>query len=231
MQKGRAPLPLPRRPSGPTREDRGPASIRDSRQRGAGRAGALPGGEGSLGPQVGSGQVRELAGHHALGVVVLPREACGRWKGRVIPWRVSQSRRQCHESPRPWPRAAPPVLRGAGPPPPPWSRNGPALRSVETQARWPWARAARGRPHACVSRKEVLSHGHGSRQGEDAPHPCVHRPRPTPPPHPARRPPASVMTKSLSRNAGEAVTKATSCDCALMTRAADHMIIMLGITQ
>lgn len=104
---------------------------------GAGRAvgGDLPGGESSLGsPQVGSGQVRELLGHHTLGVVIPPREACGKVaKPASSAWRLSQSSRQRHESPRP--RAAPQPCQEQGPP------AGAAL--AETQAWWPRALAAR----------------------------------------------------------------------------------------
>lgn len=67
---------------------------RETRGAGGGAGpGDSPGGEGSLGsPQVGSGQVRELLGHHALGIVVLPREACGKVAKPASPaWRSSQS--------------------------------------------------------------------------------------------------------------------------------------------
>lgn len=67
---------------------------RETRGAGGGAGpGDSPGGEGSLGsPQVGSGQVCELLGHHALGIVVLPREACGKVAKPASPaWRSSQS--------------------------------------------------------------------------------------------------------------------------------------------
>lgn len=132
-------LPLTRRLSGPPgREDSGGcASLGDSRRMGAGRAVGrdLPGGESSLrSPQVGSGQVRELLGHHTLGVVIPPREACGKVaKPASSAWRLSQSSRQRHESPRP--RAAPQPCQEQGPP------AGATL--AETQAWRPRALAAR----------------------------------------------------------------------------------------